>query len=233
MFEKIILNIPHSSTRFFEGVEKWDNQEELQKCLYKWTDWETDKIFRPSQTNDNIIVHRFEYSRFCVDVERLMDDPLTEIGQGILYTRFDNMKRNLSEYSILKLMGLYWTYIDGISSTIGPNDIVIDCHSFPDMNNEYADICIGFNEDFSQPSDECIKSIVSIFMEHGFSVTLNIPYSNSITPKNSKDYKSIMIELNKRIYLNGNELRSDAYKVASALNRIYKTLLSESTTAKC
>lgn len=31
---------------------------------------------------------------------------------------------------------------------------------------------------------------------------MNTPYSNSITPKTNFEYKSVMIEVNKRVYMN-------------------------------
>ena len=56
--------------------------------------------------------------------------------------------------------------------------------------------------------------------------TINTPYSNSFAPKTDFDYPSIMIEVNKKLYLRkNNELQADAYKFHYKIVRLYKEIL--------
>ena len=48
---------------------------------------------------------------------------------------------------------------------------------------------------------------MNYFEENGYAVGINTPYSNSIAPKCRVDYKSMMLEINKKAYLNGNTLQ--------------------------
>ena len=78
--------------------------------------------------------------------------------------------------------------------------MLLDCHSFPEEMGD-VDICIGFNEDWSKPAKETIDMAVNHFLDHGFSVGVNEPYSNSETPQCNFRYHSLMLEINKRVYL--------------------------------
>ena len=88
------------------------------------------------------------------------------------------------------------------------------------------DICIGTNV-YSYPKYK--KLIINHFKEYGYSVLENYPYSGSIIPNTCKDYKkinSIMIEINKRIYLDDNKIiNKEKYKKLSmCMNSLYKKL---------
>lgn len=62
------------------------------------------------------------------------------------------------------------------------NALLLDCHSFPEDLSD-VDICIGYNKDWSKPSKEVIEMAVNHFMDHGYKVGVNYPYSNSETPE--------------------------------------------------
>ena len=64
-----------------------------------------------------------------------------------------------------------------------------------------VDICIGYNEDWSKPSHEVIDMAVNPFMDKGYKVGVNYPYSNSETPDCDFGYHSLMLEVNKKTYL--------------------------------
>ena len=173
----------------------------------------------------------FNYSRFLVDVERLEDDPLENEGRGILYSNVNGYQRKyLDRNKCEELLALRKDFLDSISRELTDTTLLIDCHSF---NNEIAkdvDICIGFNEDWSKPDDNVIIGITSIFAAAGYKVKFNNPYSNSITPKSDSLYKSIMIEVNKKIYLrNNNEINVDtlyAPKLSNTIKKVYDFVLS-------
>lgn len=110
---------------------------------------------------------------------------------------------------------------------LNEHSLLIDCHSFP-SNLSDVDICIGVNDDWSRPTDFVIELVTEVFKQFGFSVRINHPYSNAIAPQTNFAYNSIMIELNKRIYLNEQtlELNESANKVRAVLDRLYMLLLN-------
>lgn len=229
-FNKIVLNIPHSSINgVFINGSGWSYNANLINSVMKETDWHTDFIF--SDTREEVIPFIFNYSRFLVDVERLENDPLEKEGRGILYTNVNGHLRDyLDKDKCEQLMNLRKEYLNSISQELTDSTLLIDCHSF---NNDVAkdiDICIGFNNDGSKPNEEVINGIASIFRLAGYKVVFNKPYSNSITPKSECTYKSIMIEVNKKLYLkNGNEINVDtkyAPKLSDTIKKVYDFVLS-------
>ncbi|MCM1140994.1 MAG: N-formylglutamate amidohydrolase [Muribaculum sp.] len=198
----IVLNIPHSSISgiFDAEVGKWQrNPHFINECVNRWTDWWTDMLFCVRMENVDSVV--FPYSRFVCDVERLKGDPLESIGQGIIYTNFNRYKRGkIDEETNNELISLWERHQTKLSSFLNENSVLIDCHSFPgDMAD--VDICIGFNDDWSY-DEKLVAEIIKIFKTNGYSIGINNPYSNSITPTTEARYVSLMIEVNKRVYMN-------------------------------
>lgn len=223
-YENIVLNIPHAGVRGL-GHIKCDNKVNLLAEVRKWTDWYTDLIFIPEK-NDRIKHIIADYSRFAVDVERLLDDPLEKKGQGIIYTKYNGQERYVDEKERIRLMAYYYDYIDRLKSMLSEHSLLIDCHSFPsDMSD--VDICIGYNEDWSKPTDFVIDLVVESFKQYGYKVGINTPFSNAIAPETGYTYNSIMIELNKRVYLNEQTLdfNDNAPKLREQLASLYSLLL--------
>lgn len=226
-YKKIVLNIPHSST--FIPVNTWEG--DIEKEVQKWTDHKTDVIFSPkNDLKSQVIPVIFPYSRFFCDAERLEHDPLEMEGQGIFYTDFNGCHRphRLLLEESAKL--LWKSHQEILSSQIGNDDtLLIDCHSFPSELASDVDICLGWNNDTSKPSDALIEQIKGYFEGLGYRVGLNNPYSNSMTPNSPYYYQSVMIELNKRIYLNEKtgELLGSAYKLNHDINYLYENILSK------
>lgn len=226
-YSNIILHIPYASVAGL-GNTKWDDKVGLIQEVRRWTDWYTDLIFVPANRPEVKSITA-DYSRFVVDVERLEDDPLEEIGQGIIYTQFNGLKRNINEDERQGLKGYYHSYIKQLKSMLNEHSLLIDCHSFPSDLSD-VDIYIGVNDDRSRPTDFVIELVAEVFKQFGFSVRINHPYSNAIAPQTDFVYNSIMIELNKRIYLNEHtlELTELANKVRTILDRLYMLLLNYS-----
>ncbi len=256
-FKKIILNIPHSSDRMLprqteiadgtRGSERlsdvalagsrknsdrlpsgsgWTDPAAIAKEVRRWTDWYTDSLFWPEADLANKVVPVvFGLSRFCVDVERLIDDPLNAVGQGILYERFGDCRRLITGRTAL--MNEYQGFISRLSSELTPGSLIVDCHSFPSDLAD-IDICIGYNDDVSKPDQEMIDGVARLFDGAGFKVGLNNPYSNSITPRKPIDYKSLMIEVNKRCYMNESTLaRTIGHDIIPGLvNDFYRLVLA-------
>ena len=223
-YDNIVLHIPHASVGGL-GVAKWDKKVALMKEVRKWTDWFTDVIFVPDdQSGVKSVVA--DYSRYVVDVERLLDDPMNEIGQGIIYTKFNGLQRTISDEEQLGMIAYYYSYIKQLKSMLNEHSLLIDCHSFPSGLSD-VDVCIGVNEDWSRPTEFLIELVMEFFKQAGYKVALNTPFSNAIAPPTNFRYDSIMIELNKRIYINEDtlELLDSVGSLRDSLNTLYGILL--------
>jgi N-formylglutamate amidohydrolase len=104
---------------------------------------------------------------------------------------------------------------------------LLDCHSFPSELSD-IDICIGYNEDWSKPNKKTIELAVNLFEDNGYKVGINEPYSNSETPDCPFEYQSMMLEVNKKVYMEPDSLRikqPDSKK--SNVRNLINKLLSE------
>jgi N-formylglutamate amidohydrolase len=225
-FDKIVLNIPHSSINgYYRG---WEGGCNMFPVVKQWTDWHTDTLFNPFMDNVEAVI--FPYSRFFCDVERLRKDPLEEKGQGLFYTDFDGFHREKTIELYKEVSILYERHHWSLTHASMSNNtaVIIDCHSFPSVLSD-IDVCIGFNEDDTKPSDDLINYVSDKFKEIGLIVGINEPYSNSIVPDCKTDgLKSFMIELRKGVYMNEDTLDINTtmfYKVKTALSTIYRQLL--------
>ena len=220
-YSNIVLNIPHSTS---SGVENagWPKTDDFYRLVNTWTDWHTDTLF--SCDEERVQSVRFPLSRFVVDAERLIDDPMEEIGQGIIYNRYGGVCRNVSNEK--ELMIHYYNHIELLKKQLTPQSILIDCHSFPSFLSD-VDVCIGYNDDWSCPPQDIIDYVSRKFADAGYKVGINEPYSNSISPKCEFDYPSFMIELNKKVYMNEDtlELTDGSRRVKAILDGIYANLL--------
>jgi len=119
-----------------------------------------------------------------------------------------------------------------------PGALLLDCHSFssratalqPDTSlTKDIDICIGFNEDYSKPSPEVIDTVKKHFTELGYRVGINTPFSNAKTVDAPVKYHSLMIEINKSLYMNEDTLQKTENfgKVASDVQSLYRKLLNK------
>ena len=235
-FEKIILSIPHSVPA--SNFDKWKEwcRSAVRKEHDKWTDWHTDTIFGNLSEGNKGKVEAviFNRSRYEVDVERLVGDPMEKIGQGIVYTGLkeggDGL-REVTDSDRVDCTRAYMGHWMEVASLCHGNGILIDCHSFPtdysgspNAEGEQVDVCIGFNDDMSNPGEDVINVIKSRFEEAGYTVGINSPFSNSFSP--IPGFPSVMIELRKGIYMDEGTLKllSSAYKVNQLLNGIYSEL---------
>lgn len=229
---KITLNIPHSSIQGF--ADGWSSYSELFKEVKRLTDWHTDVLFKPLGLADvKPIV--FQHSRFKVDVERLRNDPLEEIGQGIVYTKMGGCIREIDELEKARLMLVYEAYQKSLKDEIVDDAMLIDCHSFASSTTKDVDVCIGFNDDSTKPPEEIQNMVVDEFSRYVSKsrIALNTPFSNSIAPDTDKKYYSMTIGINKSLYMNEQtlELKAGWYKINAVLNCIYHKILEVSSGA--
>lgn len=188
----------------------------------------------------------FSYSRIFCDVERFKDDSKEEMsskGMGVIYTHdCDEVialpNRKYKKTVIKSYYDKHHNKLDKtVSKVLNKNGkcILIDLHSYSDEmvfklfgKKDNPDICLGVDTVYT--SRQLIKFTTDFFSHKGYSVEINNPYGGTIIPNkffHKKDgrLESIMIEINKRIYLeneiNLNKLKEVLKEYCSLLEQIY------------
>lgn len=206
-YKRIVLNEPHASVEglYDEQLSFWNiDTQFVNDVVLKWTDWHTDYLFHGFR-HPNIRTARFPYSRFVVDAERLWDDPMEQIGQGIIYRHFNGYHRFVPQSYETRLLYLWKSHQRKLMGNLCKDALLLDCHSFPEDKGD-VDVCIGFNDDWSKPDKELLDFTVNLFEENGYTVGINYPYSNSEAPVCPFVYQSMMLEVNKRVYMDERSL---------------------------
>lgn len=231
-YRNIVLHIPHSSTQFpKESKYSFNDLNEEERLL---VDYFTDELFIPAPNSNHIYRVVFPYCRLYCDVERLINDPLEKEGLGISYYRKGNIFHSFS--SKVGAFDLYADFHSDVSKKLvgmTGNILLIDCHSFsalPNLLNSNPpdiDICIGYNDDETCPSKVVIGNIVQYFKSNGYKVGINEPFSNSKTFNVPVTYHSVMIEVNKRLYMDEHTLeKTEGFeKLTRVIQSLYALLL--------
>ncbi len=235
-YEKILLHIPHSSMAFPSDsrytFEDLDGEERLL------IDYYTDDLFSPARPSADIERMTFPLCRLYCDVERLINDPLEKEGLGISYHR-STSGQPLGDRMFGNLAEAFSCYVDFHAEmakkivSMGEGTLLVDCHSFSSRptllcsNPPDVDICIGYNEDSTHPDAVALPNIVRHFKSRGYKVGLNEPFSNSKTFDVPVKYHSVMIEVNKRLYMDEDTLaKSDGYcRLRQDIQEMYDMLL--------
>lgn len=218
---QIILHIPHSKTEipFYDGF----NNELIEYQTNLLVDHATDKIFSIPDVEALI----FPYNRIFCDVERLDDEHevLFEKGRGFFYTKTDDnqdLRMVIPEIKTKVKSMFYDTHHRKLEEMVDErlknysSAIIIDCHSFTDepfdsdidKSPNRPDICLGTDK-FHTPK-WLIDHFEKYFINNGFSVKIDSPYSGTIVPLKhyNKDNRvlSIMIEINRKLYMSNGEV---------------------------
>lgn len=234
MKRNILIHIPHSSLElpqeFLDNITV--DKDYIQEENIFISDYMIDK-FIPN--NNCFYVIKFNYSRLFCDVERFKDDSLevmSKRGMGVVYTKDSNGKdfikinNNYKNAVISKYYNYHHKKLDDLTEEIinkYGKCLIIDLHSFSDefvdkMFNykDNPDICLGCDSNFTDK--ETLLFLQEHFNRYGYSVKINYPYSGTIVPNkyfnaDNSFVNSIMIEINKRIYLDNNKcLNKEKYK---------------------
>ena len=188
----------------------------------KMTDLFVDELFK----DINGVTIKAPYSRLYCDVEKYLDnskEPMFKFGQGYEYTKGIS-GNNYHRHSIINgmdpdndVINYYQAHHNRLTletKKILANNkkvLILDLHSYSDeqaksINKEgpFPDICIGINDDSN--NEPYLKIIIKKIKEKGYTYQINYPYSGSIIPNGLAKEEldnvcSIMIEVNKRIYL--------------------------------
>jgi len=235
---ELIFHIPHSSS-IIPDKTGYVSDELIETEIEKLTDWYTDIIFDVDNT-DKLIA---DFSRVYCDVERFENDlfePMAKFGRGFFYTHTDcgkllRTETDNNKLSVLKVYNKHHKKLTELTQT-KLNEygkaIIIDCHSFTDIpfntdldkTENRPDICIG-TDNFHTP--EHLKLFVANkFGELGYSVEINFPYVGTIVPidyYNKNNIQSIMIEINRKLYMENNKTQWDnVHKLNSDINYIFQ-----------
>lgn len=236
---QLILHIPHSSVKIPEKDGFVVGDEIIQDELNILTDWFTDDLF---YSPDNITI-KANFSRIFCDPERFIDDKLevmSKFGMGVLYELTDSGEKmrevnlRLREHIINKYYVPHHKRLtDSVEYQLNKlsSAIIIDCHSFPDiplnrdLNKEAnrPDINVGI-DNFHTPRF-LIDLTIKFFENYGYSIGINWPYSGTIVPlkyyNKSIQVYSIMIEINRKLYIDNTMKKSKDYKTLKQVIRLY------------
>jgi len=231
--ESFIFHIPHSKTEIpKEYLLDYVDVNLTNKEIELLTDFATDEIFNIDGT-DKLI---FLYSRVFCDVERLDDDNevMFQYGRGFYYTKTDSgeLLREMTSKEII-FEKYYKKHHESLSSLvkekIEKNGFVtiIDCHSFANtpfksdlvQSTNRPDFCLG--TDKIHTPNWLINLLRNFLINNGYSVEIDSPYSGTIVPieyYNNKNIYSIMIEVNRNLYMENNVVNPDKVK---QLNKLF------------
>lgn len=221
----MIINIPHSSI-VIPDTSNYSVDVDLDQEINRVTDWYSKELFSHEKYYSLV----FPYSRLYCDVERFEDDALNLVGQGIYYTKTldgrDLRKNDPIEHE--KVMKLYKKHHLELTEYVNEHIryfdkiTIIDAHTYSDeqasIYGGYStpDFCIGVDT-FHTP-DELVLEVCKYLSDNGFSYAINEPFVGTIIPtyfyKKNSDVQSIMLEVNKRLYL------TDDYKKSENFNNL-------------
>ena len=245
--KQLILHIPHSSDLIPIRTGYILNDNLINAEILKLTDWYTDDIFYSNQDIGVVA----EFSRIFCDVERFSDDSqevMAKFGMGVLYEKTDDGKslRIVSAVQREKLLNeYYWPHHNRLTREVEyqlknfNKATIIDCHSFPeipfncseDKDPNRPDINIG-TDSFHTPN-ELIDLTQKFFSGFGLKVFIDKPYKGSIVPssfyRKNKNVNSIMIEINRRLYLDepSNNKSENYNEVKSMINKYLELLRNQ------
>ena len=251
-YSSIVLHVPHAKSGLPDDIRQAlaatpSVNHLLQDRSSSYIDWFTDKLFVPSTPYPRIHSIVFPWCRIYCDVERLPHDSLEAKGLGISMFRLGCLKNNADSFRT-RCYRDYMAHQRSVEDLLmkcskegrtSQNDyppvLLIDCHSFSSDPTELCtrpsdiDICIGYNDDWSRPSDAVLQRVAEHFRKKGYKVGLNTPFSNSKTVDAPVDYHSFMIEVSKRLYMNEDALTPSNHfaKLQSDLQSLYPLLLRE------
>lgn len=236
---KIVLHIPHSSERlprdFFEKIII-SKQAVLDFC-HTIADNDTMRLFGNNAYKKVV----FKWSRIFCDVEKFIDpeqEVMSKFGMGVVYTHTNKGERFIeptNEYIDEVIKKCYLPHHQKLDKAVQAylkknKVILVDCHSFckeiimfEDKRQNLPDICIGYNE---PAPNKAAELAINHFKALGYSVSENYPYSGSMVPdylleSQNPNFCSVMIEVNKAIYLN----KPAAFKALQAqMNFLFKKL---------
>lgn len=208
----VISHVPHAKTECPSHMAFTQAEQDRARMEIRVvTDWFTDELL--TEADEQII---FPFSRVYCDVERFVDDPLNDVGQGVFYEktldgrplRHENLQAKAAAIHLYR--GHHDWLKQSISMTLPISPVLlIDMHSYSDFQAGFTgkharpDICLGTDPDHT--AGWMVDEARAVFERHGYTVDVNLPYSGTIVPTGMRGYSDLtamMFEVNKRLYLN-------------------------------
>ena len=212
----ILIHVPHASVFIPPRERRFFIPPDLDDELLKMTDRCCDELF---DCGKELLV--FPVSRLVCDVERFADDasePMAAKGMGLAYTRCADGSplRSVSPQKRASLKRTYYEpHHERLTELVNEKlrafgkCVIIDGHSFSAVPLPYEedtarpDFCVGTDPFHTPP--ELTQLCVSFLRGHGYTVSVDRPFSGTIVP--SEHYRrdgrviSVMIEISRRLYM--------------------------------
>ena len=242
MYQNIVLHIPHNSVIVPEQLENQNPKAiaVLRSKSFYLVDYHTLTLFVPQVSHPRIHSIVAPYTRMLVDMERMPDDPLEAKGFGIVSQwAIDALGEDFRQQALAWYQQYHHLAAAKLNALESP--LLIDCHSFSSHPTPLCpcppdiDICIGWNEDDTAPARALLDRIVAYFIDCGYSVGFNNPFSNSKTFPGAKAYHSLMIEINKRCYMD-EQTRNCSPNFAplhDQLQQVYSIIMNYNSAPAC
>ena len=238
----LVFHVPHDGWKFPVKLlaSACVPREEFEKYHEKMRDTGVSRLI-PDPYRYQSSTERFEISRLLCDVERFLspEEPMEKYGMGYCYERaYDGTVIKTVSDALRERTRLY--YYEHMQKMLHlcsshPAVLLFDMHSYADdivpedflePGRETPDVCIGTDERFTPLSLSVIAK--ARFEEAGFTVAENYPYSSCYIPypgmAEAGRCLSIMLEFNKRVYLDGDG-KVDEEKAATIRDVIRKIII--------
>lgn len=246
----LVGNIPHSSvyippdtrSAFVLGRDELGEEAALMADLY------TDELFScVHELGGTAVVNTV--SRLVLDTERFESDDeevMSKKGLGVIYTKTADGRKlreapgaREREYLLGRFYRPYHAALEReveAALNLFGSCLIIDCHSFSSIplpyeycqNADRPDICLGTDEHHTPVG--LVQAAMNYFNSKGFSTALNNPYAGTYVPLKfyREDFrvKSIMIEVNKRLYMDEKTLekKPEFYEIKASLKGLMEII---------
>ena len=252
-----LLHVPHASMHVPDDVlsELKLGPAELAAELALVTDHFTDELFAPPAEGFGQVRHGV--SRLVVDPERFEDDaqePMAKRGWGVLYERTADGRPLRPRPSAARREELLERHYRphhaqlaaGVRAALAHHGraLIVDGHSFPDaplpcdpdQSLPRPDICLGTDEFHSPPA--LVEALRQECDEIGWSVDVNRPYAGALVPmeffRRDARVASVMIEVNRRLYLDGDCRRGVGFAdLRAGVRRLVRTAARATEEGAC
>lgn len=218
-----VFHVPHDGWRFPQ--ELMSSAIVPEETFMRYHDMMRDKNVRdlvPRAYFGGHMTKRFEVSRLLCDVERLIgpEEEMEKFGMGFCYERaYDGTAiKRVTDGIREKTLAYYEEHHRQMDRLCGqhPRILLFDMHSFhgqtlPEHVKKRAgtlpDLCVGTDAHRTPPW--LTERILERFRGAGFSCAVNEPYAGTFVPRavmngnTPCDLVSVMLEFNRRAYLNG------------------------------
>ena len=236
----MVIHIPHASTHIPPECRASFRQEKLPHEIAVMTDWYCDELFAFDAPT---LV--FPVSRLVCDPERFREDSeerMSTIGMGAVYTHCSDGTplRNVTSIEREAILRRFYDPHHAALERLVQAELertgralILDGHSFHatplpyETDAAHPDFCIG-TDDCHTPRP-LAEALLGFFRSRGFSVLENAPFAGCLVPLRyyQKDPRvhSVMIEVNRGLYLKNGTDRSERFAAVRAVLRDAMTLL--------